>query len=281
MIAGADPDITRILAPILAREREIGRNIQETIKICEAEYKTALDDLITLRFLTPRLLTRQDYVDGISGGEINAFFRGVATEINEFVMDCALLLCGFDSKEQPFIISLERPGIATNYSVNGFHAIGSGWEKAISRLLYSEYKRTNPVERILYDCFDAKAFAEMNSSVGYDWDVKIVTAGKVWSVSPLMKKLIERVWVKYNRSPFDKREKDDEKPPPRDWDTELNAYFSRMTNRIPRGKVRTLMANGKLIEQDMPEDAKRMLKQAQKLKPKQSKRPGARKSRPK
>jgi hypothetical protein len=278
MLAGGDSHITRVLAPLLEKESEIGKSVQGTIKLCEQEYKTALDDLVTLNFLHPRLLTREDYIKGLSGDRLNEFFRGVATEIDEFPMNCALMLCGFDSEQRPFVISLENPGVGTNFAINGFHAIGTGWEKAISRFLYSEYKRTNPIERILYDLFDAKAFAEMNSSVGYEWDAKIVTAEKIWEVPPHIRKLLEQVWAKFNRSPFQKREPDDLKNPPRDWHEQLNVYFSKMTGRIPRGKMRTVMASGAIIEREQTAEVKEKMKLVKKLLPKPAKRSGARKS---
>jgi hypothetical protein len=88
----------------------------------------------------------------------------------------------------------------------------------------------------------------MNSSVGYEWDVKIVTANRIWEVPTPTRKLLEQVWAKFNRSPFEKREADDLKPPPSDWRVQLNEFFSRMTNRIPSGTARTFMANGTVIE---------------------------------
>ncbi len=118
----------------------------------------------------------------------------------------------------------------------------------------------------------------MNSSVGYEWDVKIVTADKVWEVSSETKKLVEQVWAKFNRSPFEKRQADDIKPPPRDWNQRLNEYFSRMTNRIPKGKVRTLMANGSTVEGPMSPEVEKMRRNMKKLLRKNAKRSGARNS---
>lgn len=278
MVAGGDPHITRVLAPLLAREEEIGKNIQNTIKICEEEYKRALDELVQLNVLSPRLLTREEYIKGVSGDRLNDFFRAIASEIDEFKMNCALMLCGFDSEKKPFIISLENPGIGTNFAINGFHAIGTGWEKAISRFLYSEYKRTNPVERILYDLFDAKAFAEMNSSVGYEWDVKVLTANGIHEVPAPTRKLIEQVWAKYNRSPFEKREPDDLRNPPRDWAKQLSHFFSRMTGRVPLNMVRTVKDDGSTFDQEMGVETKKMRAVVKKLVHKTTKRSGARKS---
>ncbi len=101
MIAGADCHITRVLAPILEREAEIGTNVRSTIKICEEEYKKAFDELIQINILNPHLLTGENYIAGISGSDLNAFFRKLASDVDEFVMHCGLLLCGFDSNKKP------------------------------------------------------------------------------------------------------------------------------------------------------------------------------------
>ena len=80
-------------------------------------------------------------------------------------------------------------------TVTGFHAIGSGWDKAVSRMLFNEHKREYEVARVLYDAFDAKASAEMAAGVGFAWDAVIIMGGPVGfcDVSKNIKELIERV----------------------------------------------------------------------------------------
>jgi 20S proteasome alpha/beta subunit len=278
MIAGMDSHITRFLAPILAIEDQLGKDIAETIKLCESEYKKAYDELIEINFLRPKLITKEDYLKGISGERVNVVFRSLVNEIAAFKVNCAFLLCGFDDKRKPFLISLAEPGTATNYALNGFHAIGTGSEKAISKLLYAEFKRTNSTDRIFYDCFDAKAFAEMDPTIGYEWDAKVVTADRIFEIPTPTKKLVEQVWAKFNRSPFEKRESDDLNPPPRDWPQQLNIFFSRMTNRIPDGRARTFRTNGNVTEGPISPEVKKMRKGMKKLLRKNTKRSGARKS---
>jgi len=279
MIAGMDSHITRFLSPILAIEDQLGKDATETIRLCEAEYKKAYDELIEINFLKPKLVTKEEYLEGITGDKVNVFFRSLLNEIDAFQVNCALLLCGFDDKRKPFLISLTKPGIATDYAINGFHAIGTGCEKAISKILYSGFKRSNSVERIFYDCFDAKAFAEMDPTIGYDWDAKIVTADKIWEVPSPTCKLVEQVWTKYNRSPFEKREPDDMKNPPRDWREQLSAFFSRMTGRVPHGKARELRINGSTAaDKPISKSSKKLRAKLRKLVRKNTKRLGAQKS---
>ncbi len=90
--------------------------------------------------------------------------------------------------------------------------------------------------------------------------------------------MVESVWSKFNRSPFEKRKKDDLNPPPRDWPETLNLYFSRMTNRIPNGKMRTVTTSEIGPEQDQPPEFKKKAKLVQRLLDKRVKRSVARKS---
>ncbi len=99
----------------------------------------------------------------------------------------------------------------------------------VARLLFSDFKRTHSVQRILYDSFDAKATAEMAVGVGYEWDATVITAFGDETIARVpidkpTKELIERAWAKHNRSPFEKREKDDIPNPPKDWKNVLLDY---------------------------------------------------------
>ena len=127
------------------------------------------------------------------------------------------------------------PGIVTDMSINGFHAIGSGSEKAISRLLFDEFRRIHRLERTLYDCFDAKANAEMASGVGYAWDAAVITAAGIKEVPTRIKDLIEKIWAKYTRSPFEQHnQKQDIALPPEDWQKKLQSFSDSIMGPIYR-----------------------------------------------
>jgi hypothetical protein len=230
MFAGSELPCQKVLANILsAADQMEGKTKQEIISFCEKQYKDAVDELIVGLFLSPRLLTKSDYVAAITGTEINHMVRSLADEIRDYEVDCALLICGFDANSNPFILSVGSPGIVTDMTHTGFHAIGSGWEKAVSRLLFSEHKRDHSLERVLYDAFDAKANAEMESHVGYEWDAVVSFDGRLSNceISKEIKDLIERIWVQFNRSPFDKyNPKEDVEPPPLNWKKRLEKLIN-------------------------------------------------------
>lgn len=225
MFSGDEESTQRVLANLISVGDEIGRKPRrEIIKICEAQYKEAVDDLIETKFLRPRLLTKQDYVRAITAPKLNHMLRSLADEIKKFQIGCDVMVCGFDDKKKPFILEISSPGVVTDMTMTGFHAIGSGWDKAVSRLLFAEHKREHTITRVVYDAFDAKANAEMAAGVGYQWDgvVALHHETPFVVITDRAKELLERAWAKFNRSPFEKRDRKKDLPnPPRNWEQEL------------------------------------------------------------
>lgn len=226
LVSGEEDCISRVINK-LADNSQLGQHLHDTAAYCEKSYQDSSQELIEATFLRPRLLTRAEYVAAISGTEINQYIHGVAGLVDDYKMQCEVLLCGIDARPESYILWLSRPGVITDMTRTGFHAIGSGWEHAASRMLWSETKRSQPIERVLYDAFDAKANAEMAVGVGYEWDAEIIIQGNVDTVSvpDNIKKLIEQVWAKSNRSPFQlKKEPDDFPDPPAKWRDKLREW---------------------------------------------------------
>jgi hypothetical protein len=229
MFSGAEDDTSRVLSRLIARGEEIGDDAEETRKICEGEYGLARDELIEIKLLNPNLLNRSEYLTALKGASLNSHILSIAKRIEAFEMNCAFLVCGFDKDHKPYILDLEPPGLATNFITTGFHAIFSGLYKAVARLLFSEHKRTDPAHRVIYDLFDAKANAEMAAGVGFEWDAEILYAGReIFRFTDEPKKMFEKIWAKFNRSPFDKRKKDDLPPPPHDWRAAVTDFSSQI-----------------------------------------------------
>ena len=230
MFAGGEMEGSSILANLIEKTGELGgKSKQDSIKACEESYKLAMEGLIGKKFLAPRLLSKDRYVSAITAGEINKYIHSLAREIDKFDMECDVLICGFDQNRNPFIVSLVYPGIATDMTQTGFHAIGSGWDKAVSRLLFSSHKRKHQFSRVLYDIFDAKAYAEMAAGVGYEWDAVVLIGRPIGycDVSKEIKELTERAWAKFNRSPFEKYNKKEDLPlPPKDWRKKLENFIN-------------------------------------------------------
>jgi hypothetical protein len=224
LIAGNDQHTARVMSGLMERADEIGDSVPKTKEICEKEYTDAMDELVEAYVLRPNLLNKQDYLEMLKSPHMNTPARDIAKKVARFEMDCQLIVCGIDGNNTAFILDVGPPGIALDCGTTGYAAIGTGWEKAISKLLYSEHKRSHSVYRVLYDVFDAKAYAEMVSTVGYEWDAKVLYIRRcIFELKEKPKGLIERIWAKYNRSPFEERKKDDLPNPPKHWKRIMSA----------------------------------------------------------
>jgi 20S proteasome alpha/beta subunit len=142
----------------------------------EEQFRTAYLDIQEAEILTPQMLSKAEYIKAITGNTVNEHIRAIAKKMENFNLLCDSLICGYDDHKSPYILHVVSPGIVTDFTNVGFHAVGSGAEKAVAQLLFAEHKRTAGVPRTLYECFDAKAHAEMAVGVGYEWDACFVTS---------------------------------------------------------------------------------------------------------
>jgi hypothetical protein len=233
LFSGQEMPISKVTGALNAKGKQLWWKDRNTIiQTCEDEFKLVLDRIIDSKFLAPRLLKREDYIKAVTGPGINEHMKDLAEQIAKFELDCDVLVCGFDMMETPFILSLESPGIVTDMTMTGFHGIGCGAEKAISRFLFAEHKRTHSIERTLFDAFDAKAFSEMSQGVGYEWDAVVILPNNGFhDVPEHIKKLIEKVWGKATRSPFDRFDPKEHYSLPRNWKAQLSDFFTSLSGK--------------------------------------------------
>ena len=87
--------------------------------------------------------------------------------------------------------------------MEGYAIIGGGEEASRGRIIWSETERSERLESVIYDLFDAKVAAEIVQSVGYIWDWKILVAGKrPQNVPDKIDTIIDKLWASSNRSPY-------------------------------------------------------------------------------
>ena len=66
----------------------------------------------------------------------------------------------------------------------------------------------------------------MAPGVGFEWETRLVTAAGAKPLHEEAKPLLDQVWEKYSRSPFEKRKKDDLPNPPKDWEMKLRTLIA-------------------------------------------------------
>ncbi|MGD0628208.1 MAG: hypothetical protein ABR987_02590 [Terracidiphilus sp.] len=259
MVSGDEEPVSRVLAHLTAVGGDIGgKPLADTILLVEQQYAKAVDELVFAKLIRPRQLTRDEYIRALTAPGENHIIRALADEVSRFSLECTVLVCGFDDRDEAFILSVGTPGVAINMTGTGFHAIGSGWDKAVSKLLFAEHKRDHDIDRVLYDAFDAKANAEMAIGVGYEWDATLVLGGTYGSqdVPKTIKELLEKVWSKYNRSPFEKFDPKEHWSIPKNWRKQLWEYcYSNVVERM-KAHVGTIPPTLELIDFSVKNSAK-------------------------
>jgi 20S proteasome alpha/beta subunit len=224
LASGSEKYIMRVLRKIVD-ESVMERSRSEIISGVESCFAQAYAEMQDIDVLRKAGITRNEYVRGVSKTRINAFFSAIASEMIEYDFDGDMLICGYDENKKPLILLVAPPGVVTDYTEVGFHAVGTGSEKAVSALLFSEHLRGHGLGRALYDCFDAKARAEMAPGVGFAWDSRIVFNLVIADVHEGALRLVERLWTQHNRSPFEERKEGDLPDPPKNWVSQLNEFI--------------------------------------------------------
>lgn len=232
MIAGGDASIGRVLSKLVLHD-DLGKDREQTKAYCEKAYRDAEQEILGLKFLSP-FITPDEYGKAILKPQVNKVIKSIAENIQkersetqtESIFSCALILCGFDNKGKPFLLDLQAPGICTDMTLSGFCATGSGSGYALKHLLAEDgWKRTYPIDRALYELFDAKIQAEEDPGVGYDSNAIVITAGDSTAVPEDIKTMLDRAWIKLHRSPYVVFNADEHVPmPPDDWMERLKAF---------------------------------------------------------
>jgi 20S proteasome alpha/beta subunit len=236
MVSG-DEDVYDRFLRALIRNSNLGKSIADTINYCERAYQEARNEVVRIRYLSVNLLSEKEFIAASTGPRINRHIEALAKQIADFKMNCSILLCGFDEAEKPYIVSVEDPGQAGDLSRLGYHAIGSGSEYAVARLVGSEWTREKPTDESLFHALDAKISAENSPYVGGSWDAAVILPGKVHAVPKPLKETLDKAWVDHDRSPYYVREPDDLEAPPSDWKQQVKHYVQSCTPLTPQDSV--------------------------------------------
>lgn len=209
---------------------EIARSAIAIAACAESAYQETYEKLTIETVLQPRLLTKDLWVarsrDLLPLNE--GIVRDIRKDLNEFSIGCHFLICGFDENGKAHIISLQHPGVAKNQTNSGYSAIGTGAQVAIGRLLWQETQRSDPLEVVFYEAFDAKAHAEKIQGVGYAWASRIILPGKILKPPVRIARIIEDVFNLSTISPFVEPWK-----LPRRWKERLRAYRKSVMRSVP------------------------------------------------
>jgi hypothetical protein len=121
-----------------------------------ARMPQSLDDMFTDADMTPALLQ----------------------EWRVFDFGCQMIVGGFNTAGQAFLLYIEGDGIISNIGFPGFGVIGSGLSNAMFWLSYRNQNFGLPVKTSAYHALEAKMMAESSPFVNEKLDILVATRGQ-------------------------------------------------------------------------------------------------------
>jgi hypothetical protein len=91
---------------------------------------------------------------------------------------CQMIVGGFNTAGQAFLLDVEGDGIVTNIGFPGFGAIGSGLSNAMFWLSYRNQNLGLPLKVSAYHALEAKVMAESSPFVNEKLDILVAVRGK-------------------------------------------------------------------------------------------------------
>jgi len=159
-------DVTPVI-PIMERVRSrAGKapTVNELTLAFEQEYATQIRRRAEAEVLSTLGLSMQTFLTEGLKDLGPALFSQFVCDIRNVRSDLEFLVFGFDREPRMFIVS--HPGIASDYGVPGFWAIGSGSISALGMLYNIGHNKHVSAQGALYNLCAAKFLSESASGVG-------------------------------------------------------------------------------------------------------------------
>jgi len=131
----------------------------------ERAFREALKRKIEGEILSPYGLDRATFLRRGRGWFGDEEFVRLLYQINAARLETSFLVVGFEPNENPRIFCVEDPGVWNQYESLGFHAIGTGWVRAVGSL-YTTYDTDLTTDELIYRVCEAKFLSESAAGVG-------------------------------------------------------------------------------------------------------------------
>jgi hypothetical protein len=199
-------------------------------------YQQCREALTETAVLSPYLLNKKSWAE--RSGQMLPLSTSVAhavqAKLERFTAKTSLLVFGFsrNSPARPHLFSVTDPGIASNHDVAGYAAVGIGAPAAIGRLMDLEIDRDTPLDRALYETFDAKGAAEIVQGVGVQWDEWVALPNlKPINIRREIQNLIGTMFDFNIASPYARPDFNLRDRPPKNWEKRLRDYADEVMKR--------------------------------------------------
>jgi hypothetical protein len=166
----------------------------EIVSAFESAFRNQLKRKIEGELLSPYGLDRSAFLREGRAYFGDEEFSRILYQMRGIRLDTSFLLAGYEPSGLPRLFSIVDPGISENVSALGFHAIGSGYVRALGSL-YTTYNSDFTIEDLIYRICEAKFLGESASGVGERTFVDIVAPdGTHKGLSPELVEPIREIW---------------------------------------------------------------------------------------
>jgi hypothetical protein len=229
--------VLRMVAADLSKEKRDQCDRAKMESVAKAAFESCWNGEVEDQVLKPKILSIKSFTEKDKDARLldTVYLNALSEQIADFKHNCTIIFCGFDSLG-PHIFTVSAPCSVSPWDWQGFQTIGAGEETARNHLIWSEFEKSDSLESVLYDVFNAKVATEVLQGISYAWDWRVIIAGG--KPRPLPKRidsLIDRAWETLNRSPYapalTKREK-----APSDWKKTLTKFADGLLSATERGK---------------------------------------------
>jgi hypothetical protein len=194
MFAGSPSVYGRVLKRIglhLHDEIESGDTV---LAACEMAFRDELTSKIEGELLSPYGLTRDAFLKSGKGYFGDEEFSRLLYQLNAIKLETSFIVAGFDLDGTPHLFSLADPGVTEDHLNLGFHAIGTGWIRAVGSL-FSTYDAALSTVDLIYRICEAKFLGESALGVGKKTFVDVISADGIHQgLLPELVEPIRHIW---------------------------------------------------------------------------------------
>lgn len=174
---------------------------EQMIAAFERAFREQLKRKIEGELLSPYGIDRETFLREGKAYFGDEEFARLLYQINTMTLSTSFLVAGFDPQGTPRIFTISDPGVFEYHDRLGFHAIGSGYVRALGAL-YSTYDADLSTPDLIYRVCEAKFVAESAPGVGKKTFVVVVKPdGKHEAIFPEGVEEIRRVYEAEGKPP--------------------------------------------------------------------------------
>jgi len=171
-------------------------SFDEVVAAFEKAFRLALKRKIDGELLSPYGLDRDAFFKRGRGYFGEEEFSRILYQLNAIKLETSFLVVGFDPNSFPQIFSVFDPGVFEDHNHLGFHAIGTGWMRALGSL-YGTYDGDLSTLDLIYRLCEAKFLGESALGVGKDTFIDVISPDGTHQVLyPQQVEPIRSIWLK-------------------------------------------------------------------------------------